>query len=97
MSHSPAIDINDPERLRRTPAQYMTGHFSSHRQEVGPVDLTRSRQHGVMNPRGCAECGGPVFRENRGGPVLLHREHCSIPPRPRMWPKQPANLEPFKR
>jgi hypothetical protein len=72
----------------------MSEQFSSNRQQVAPVDLTRSRKHGVMVPA-CSECGGPVLREDRGGPVLLHDPACSIPPRPRTWPKRPANTRPF--
>lgn len=94
MSHSAAIDVNDPERLRRTPAQYMTGQFSSHRQEIAPVDLMRSRKHGVVVPE-CPECAGPFIREDPGGPVIRHTHSCSVPPRPRTWPKRPAADNPF--
>ena len=48
-----------------------------------------SRTHGVMIP-GCPECAGPVVREYRGGPVLRHTHQCSIPARPRTWPRRPA-------
>lgn len=81
----------DPETL----VQHVAGTPSSWRYEIAPVDLIRSRKHGVMSMRPCVECGGAVIREDRGGPVLMHREHCSIPPRPRTWPKVPALSEPF--
>lgn len=76
---SPAISVDDPERLRRSPKQYMSGQFSSSRQQVAPVDFTLSRRR-AATPRYCLTCRGPWVREIRGGPVVRHALDCvSVP------------------
>lgn len=87
--NSATLSVDDPDRLRTIRNQ--SGTLSSNRQEIAPANLERSRKHGVM-VMSCQECGGRVLREDRGGPVVLHTHGCSVPARPRSWPKRPCGV-----